>query len=588
MKGNGNNQTKIPLDIGHKPIPINVIDKVKKSICKIIIEKEDSFIYGTGFFLNILDSGKYLCTNNHIISKETINEEIYLEIYNNKKRKLRINNRNIKYFEKPKDITIIEIKNDDRIYKYIEFLNYDLNYKNGYEIYKNADIFSIEYPLGQNAACASGKIIGIDNNEFSHTIPTNNGSSGCHIILLHDDIKFLQVIGIHKASGILNKLNYGTFIAEIFNVYNKIINKNISNNNKTPDDDKNCGIYGGVILNDIKKNILKKNNKLNINLIKNICAIKITYLFKKLLKLKREVYHKLDKCLAKIPSSYYKTNLNNSQLDFDLAPEETCIYLGNIINKKKNGFGLEFFENSNAKYSGIFKNNKRVQFGRFNISNNLKNYFYYGYVQGIYASGYGLFIDKKEDIEYEGMWLNSMKNGYGIEKDKYNSVYKGTFLNGKKEGIGIYKWKDNSIYEGEWKENKLNGYGIYKYRDVYVYKGEWKRSRFHGFGELTLLGAKKYYYGFFKESKIFGFGLEICFKMPNAFIGFWKSNYKEGYGKFIDNNKITYGIWQNGELVKTFKEREFINKIKSEHKNYLSFFKLGDYNAIISVIKGNI
>ena len=166
MQRNGKNQTNPSINIESKPIPINIINKVIKSICKIIIKKEDKRIYGTGFFLNIPDSGKYLCTNNHVISKETINEDIYLEIHNNKRRKLKINNRNIKYFEKPKDITIIEIKNDDRFYKYIEFLNYDINNKNGYEIYNNADIFSIGYPLGKGPVYANGKIIGIDNNEF--------------------------------------------------------------------------------------------------------------------------------------------------------------------------------------------------------------------------------------------------------------------------------------------------------------------------------------------------------------------------------------------------------------------------------------
>ena len=102
MQRNGHNQTNPSINVENKPIPLNAIDKVRKSICKIIIKKEDKRIYGTGFFLNIPDSGKYLCTNNHVISKETINELIYLEIDNHKKRKLKINNRNIKYFEKPK------------------------------------------------------------------------------------------------------------------------------------------------------------------------------------------------------------------------------------------------------------------------------------------------------------------------------------------------------------------------------------------------------------------------------------------------------------------------------------------------------
>ena len=92
MQRNGHNQTTPSISTENKSIPVNIINNVIKSICKIIIKKEDKRIYGTGFFLNIPDSGKYPCTNNHVISKETLNEVIYLEIDNHKKRKLKINN----------------------------------------------------------------------------------------------------------------------------------------------------------------------------------------------------------------------------------------------------------------------------------------------------------------------------------------------------------------------------------------------------------------------------------------------------------------------------------------------------------------
>ena len=52
-----------------------------------------------------------------------------------KKMKLKISNRIIKYFKMPKDITVIEIKEHDDIYEDIEFLDYDNNYiDNGYNI----------------------------------------------------------------------------------------------------------------------------------------------------------------------------------------------------------------------------------------------------------------------------------------------------------------------------------------------------------------------------------------------------------------------------------------------------------------------
>ena len=472
-------------------------------------------------------------------------------------------------------------------YLLIEFLNYGFDYKKGHEIYKDADIFTIEHPLGKNAACASAKIIAIYNNEFSHTIPTNYGSSGCLIIPLHDNLNSIQVKGIHKASKISKELIFGTFIAEIFNASNKITNGIISVDIKTSDGEKNCSICKNVILNESKKNVLRKNNKISLSLIKNICAIKITCLFKKLLKRKKEAHNKLFRNLTKIPSSYYITDLNNSKLDVDLAQEETCIYFGTLYNEKKDDLGLEIFKNSKAKYFGIFKNGKRDQAGKFKIHNNFENFFYYGEIQGIYASGFGLFKDKKENKTYEGMWENSLKNGYGIETYEDNSEYRGCFLNGKKEGIGICKWNDNSFYEGEWKENKMNGYGILKFNNGSLYKGEWKRNRYDGFGEYIHPGIKKYY-GFFREDKRYGFGIEVRFKERKILIGFWKDNNIGIFGKLFVNEKIIYGIWKNGKLVETFNKREFLKKIKREHKNYLNFFVLDDCDAILSVVNEKI
>ena len=219
---------------GHKPIPMNIAIKVMKSICKITIkEKNGNISYGTGFFMNISNSLKYLVTNYHVINPTIINNKIELEIWNQEKMKLNLAdpNRNIKYFEKPKDITVIEINNEDNIYKDIEFLNYDNNYVNyGYKIYKNVDVFSIQHPCGNNAACASGTIINIYESEFDHNISTDNGSSGCPIILLNNNINLIQVIGIHKNADIETKLNGGTFIGEIFNELNSD-NKALNNIN---------------------------------------------------------------------------------------------------------------------------------------------------------------------------------------------------------------------------------------------------------------------------------------------------------------------------------------------------------------------
>ena len=97
------------------PVPIDVTIKAMKSICKIIIKHNGKENCATGFFMKISEAKKYLITNHHVISQKKINWDIELEIYNHKTMKLNFNNRNIKYFPKVKDITMVEIKKNDSI-----------------------------------------------------------------------------------------------------------------------------------------------------------------------------------------------------------------------------------------------------------------------------------------------------------------------------------------------------------------------------------------------------------------------------------------------------------------------------------------
>ena len=112
---------------GHKLIPIKLANKVLTSICKIKIDKNKKK-FGTGFFLSISDNLKFMITNFHVINP-TIDEIIEIEIHNEKSMTLNKKNKIIKYLKRPKDITTIEINENDDIYKDIEFLDYDPFYK---------------------------------------------------------------------------------------------------------------------------------------------------------------------------------------------------------------------------------------------------------------------------------------------------------------------------------------------------------------------------------------------------------------------------------------------------------------------------
>ena len=224
---------KIPeMDIyGNISVPIDIINKARKSVCKITIKGNKGEIFGTGFFMKISDKEKYLVTNNHIISQNNINDNIEIEIHNHRKMKLNTNNRKIEYFSKPIDITIIEIRKSDEIYNDISFLDYDSNFNKGYYIYQNVPVFLIHHPNGQKAENASGIIVNVNDFGFDHGISTKNGSSGSPIMLCTQNENSIQVIGIHKEAYRDKNLNSGTFIGEIFNNENKNrLNNNIMNN----------------------------------------------------------------------------------------------------------------------------------------------------------------------------------------------------------------------------------------------------------------------------------------------------------------------------------------------------------------------
>ena len=316
---------------------------------------------------------------------------------------------------------------------------------------------------------------------------------------------------------------------------------------------------------------------------KDISIKKIQNAYRQFIEDKNNSHQILCKEYSTIPSSEYILDLNVEELDVNLAPEDTCLYLGTKFKNKKDGLGLEHFNDTNSNYFGIFKNGKRVQAGKFVMKNDNKNYYYKGQIKGIYASGYGWFYDSKNLNSYEGQWINSMKNGYGLETCKDNSEYVGTFYNGKKDGIGYYRWLDGSSYEGEWRNNKLNGCGIFKFKDGSIYVGEWKDNRMNGIGQFS--SGIKTYIGYFIRDARNGFGMVLWENEQKAFVGLWKDNKQHGIGKFFYNNKIRYGIWKEGDLVeKINSDIDFNNRLINEKVVYSSFFKIDDFNTIKGII----
>jgi len=59
----------------HKPVPLNIANKVMKAISKIIIKTKKEIFYGTAFFMNYINSLKCLMTNYHVINPNLENKK---------------------------------------------------------------------------------------------------------------------------------------------------------------------------------------------------------------------------------------------------------------------------------------------------------------------------------------------------------------------------------------------------------------------------------------------------------------------------------------------------------------------------------
>ena len=161
-------QIKKEVGMGRRQIPIDLVNRLSKSMCKITyINTDNNKVYGTGFFM-IYNSLKYLISVYHVINSNLKNKDIEIEIYNKKKINLKLNSRYIKFFKKPIDISVVEIKDTDGINEDIEYLKHDLNYKEGgYSQYNEMNVLSLGYPFGEELSTGSGKIININGFNLS-------------------------------------------------------------------------------------------------------------------------------------------------------------------------------------------------------------------------------------------------------------------------------------------------------------------------------------------------------------------------------------------------------------------------------------
>jgi len=187
-----------------------IMKQMKECVCRIFSQFERK---GTGFFCYIPFKGNskfpVLITCNHILSKEDLlpGNTIKLSINENKIfKEIIIDNSRKIYTREEYDITIIEIKSEDKINS-DSFLEVDQNMfiksQDLGNYYRDTAIYLIMYNDNYLSNCV-GKIKNIDNYglEMRYTTTTGSGSSGSPIINLGNH----KVIGVHIGS--IRPFNY--------------------------------------------------------------------------------------------------------------------------------------------------------------------------------------------------------------------------------------------------------------------------------------------------------------------------------------------------------------------------------------------
>lgn len=349
----------------------------------------------------------------------------------------------------------------------------------------------------------------------------------------------------------------------------KKLSKKFANNNS-----KDISTYSSSkIIPNLEDEDQKQLNKI----IKNYHVKIVSLCFNKLKQMKKEAHKTIQKRKNFKELYNYINSEGEGSLDLNLFPEQIYDYLGNIVDNKKDGFGIQYFLNSDSKYVGQFLDDYRIGFCYF--ENKSQSYIYKGETKKNLTGLYGIYCNYKKNLNYEGEWFNNRKEGIGIESYYDNSFYMGEFHNGKKNGIGTYYWNDGSIYEGEWNNNLLEGKGIYKFKDGCTCFGEWSDNKLNGFAKFTYLN--KCYIGFFKNDYQCGFGFLFFFGEKKAYVGFWKKNKQNGFGKIINGDNIKYGFWQEGNKISTYEKNVFYNILDNKNisKKYKIFLDM-DYEKL--------
>ncbi|KAL4466321.1 hypothetical protein ABPG72_020170 [Tetrahymena utriculariae] len=236
------------------------------------------------------------------------------------------------------------------------------------------------------------------------------------------------------------------------------------------------------------------------------------------------------------------------------------IYVGETLNKKRNGFGRLVCQNGSF-YEGYWEGDKFNGQGFYLDSEG-------NYIKGQFKDNkpHGRCLLKKKDGGvYEGEMKNGEKDGEGEETTVKGMTYKGHFKNGQMHGEGKYSIQNMYTFEGQFVNDYIEGQGKCVWKTKKAYNGQWHQNRMHGKGEFTWPDGKRYT-GDFYSDQFDGYG-EFLWSNGTCYKGQWKQGKMHGAGKITTpEGKEISGNWINGEYQQQTQGNQNKNQLDTQNE----------------------
>ena len=231
---------------------------------------------------------------------------------------------------------------------------------------------------------------------------------------------------------------------------------------------------------------------------------------------------------------------------------------GRVSGGKEVGLWIEYDDNGNEKWRGLYRNGKR--FVTLKEQEGMK-----GFYSEMNEKGELLSVS-----EYDDNW---MKNGKCFEYEEGRLVRECEYKNGIMMRV-LREWKEECMIE-------------YDAKGMRVYEGGFGGDMMKGFvregegSEYGIDGESVLYVGGWKKGKKEGYGSEFKGLNP-VYIGEWKNGLRHGIGEEYNENEVVIrrGRWMGGEY-------DAIQRLEDGYGNDLSVFDTDCLKGVARLEIGN-